>query len=80
VTDRQEHITMTLNAKPLARPPLGASALSAAALEILRRTAHYLATTPGGLRCLEGAPVGLQGLPRQPSQALNLQAVSTLND
>ena len=55
---------MTLNAKPPARPPLGAAALSAAALEILRRTAHYLATTPGGLRCLEGAPVGWQGLPR----------------
>jgi hypothetical protein len=52
---------MTSNSKSLARPPLGAAALSAAALEILRRTAHYWASTPSSLG---GSPVGWQGLPR----------------
>jgi hypothetical protein len=52
---------MTSNSKSLARPPLGAAALSAAALEILRRTAHDWTRTPSSLG---GSPVGWQGLPR----------------
>ncbi len=71
---------MTLNPKSLAQPPAGAAALSAAALEILRCTADYLATTPGGLRCLEGSRICLQSLPGAPSQALNLQPATGLND
>ena len=71
---------MTLNPKSLAQPPAGAAALSAAAFEILRRTADYLATKPGGLCCLEGSRICLQSLPRTPSQALNLQPATGLND
>ena len=40
-----------------------AASLSDTALDILRRTSHHLATTPGGLRFIAGSQAWLQGLP-----------------
>jgi hypothetical protein len=71
---------MSLETKSLGRPASagpwpasGAVALSAAAREILRRTAQYLALTPGGLRGL-GSPT------RGACPSLTFQADSRFND